>query len=44
MEPSSYGTILVPVLLNKLSPDVHLVISCKNAGSELKIDYNYEAH
>ena len=38
VEPDSYGTMLAPVLLNKLPPDVHLIVSCTTGRLEAKID------
>lgn len=38
VEPDSYGTMLAHVLLNKLPPDVRLIISRKTGRPEPKID------
>ena len=38
MEPTAYGSMLVPVLLNKLPPDARFIISRRNGGSEPDID------
>lgn len=38
VESGSYGTMLAPVLLNKLPPDVRLIISRKIGSSEPKVD------
>ena len=38
IEPDSYGAMLAPVLLNKLPPDIRLVVSRKIAGSVTKVD------
>lgn len=38
VEPDLYGTMLAPVLLNKLPPDVCLIVSCTTGRLEPKID------
>ena len=38
IEPDSYGAMLAPVLLNKLPPDIHLIVSRKIAVSVTKVD------
>ena len=34
----SYGTLLSSVLLSKLTPDIHLIVSRKFASSDLDVD------
>ena len=34
IEPDSYGAMLAPVLLNKLPPDIRLIVSHKIAASD----------
>jgi hypothetical protein len=38
VESDSFGTMLEPVLMNKLPPDVRLIVSRKTGGSGIKID------
>ena len=38
IQPDSYGAMLVPVLRNKLPPEMRLIISRKNGSSEPSVD------
>lgn len=43
MDSTSYGALLCPVLLNKLPPDIRLIINRKVASSKLNMDHLLKA-